>query len=115
MMIYTTILSLIVELTPNRTQSLVGGVVALSSLIIGALALGRSSRRGSANGPGAAIAALVLGLIGVLLSAVHLVGSTGFGTGGGRLGALVGLVLGLIGMILGGMTLARARRAHSTN
>lgn len=79
--------------------------MGLISVVIGGLALVRSS----GNARAASILALVLGLISVILSLVHLSSSTGFGTGGGRAGAIVALVLGLIGMILGGLALARSR------
>lgn len=109
---YTTHLGFAIDLTAGRARSLVGAVVGLISLMIGALALARSAGRiGTGNGRTGAIVALVLGLIGIVLSVVHLGSSTGgFGTGSGRAGAIVALVLGLIGMNLGGLALARSRR-----
>jgi hypothetical protein len=106
-----------VDLTAGRTRALVAAGISLISLIIGGLALARSSGRiRSGRGRAVAILALVLGVIGVVLSVVHLGTSTGgFGTGGGRAGAIVALVLGLIGINLGGLALARARRSGSTN
>ena len=110
---YTPYLSLVADLTAGRTRSLVAGVVALISLIVGGIALVQARRPGGGSGRIAALVALVLGLIGVILSVVHLGASTGgFGTGGGRAGAIVALVLGLIGINLGGLALARSRR-HS--
>ena len=106
---YTTHLAVAIDvpagtMTAGRARSLVAVAVALTSLIIGALALARSGRAG-------AIGALVLGLCGMVLSVVHLSTFTGgFGTGSGRAGAIVALVLGLIGMSLGGLTLGRSRR-----
>jgi len=97
-------------LTAGRARSLVGGVVALISLIIGWRAKARS-----AHGAGVrhswVITALVLGLIAIVLSVVHL-GTTpgGFGTGGGKAGAIVALVLGLIGTILSGQVLRSKRK-----
>jgi hypothetical protein len=98
-------------ITSGRARSLVGVAVGLISVVIGGLALMRSTRRiGTGSGRVGAIVALVLGLIGMVLSVVHLGTSTGgFGTGGGRAGAIVALVLGLIGMNLGGLALARSR------
>ncbi len=98
------------EMTSGRARALVGGVIALISVIVGTIAFFRS--RGGC-GKICGIVALVLGLIGFVLGVLHLAASTGgFGTGGGRLGAIVGLVLGLIGMNLGGIALMRARRAE---
>ena len=104
--IYTPHFSLAMQMTSGRERAMMVAVVALISLVIGALALARSGRAG-------AIVALVLGLTGVVLSVVHLGGSTGFGTGGGRAGAIVALVLGLIGMSLGGLAMARSRRSRT--
>lgn len=100
-------------ITSGRARALVGAVVALISLIVGAVALARSKAR-NGNGRAGAIVALALGLIGMILSVVHLATSTGgFGTGSGRAGAIVGLVLGLIGTSLGGLAMARSRRTES--
>jgi hypothetical protein len=96
------------EITTGRARALVGAVVGLISLVIGGLALLRSTGRGVAT------VALVLGLLGIILSVVHLGTSTGgFGTGSGRAGAIVALVLSLIGTSLGGLTLSRHRRTVS--
>lgn len=111
---YTTHLGIAVDITAGRARAMVAAVVGLISLVIGGLALARSSGRiGTGNGKVAAIVALVAGLIGMVLSVVHLGTSTGgFGTGGGRAGAIVALVLGLIGVNLGGLALARSRRSR---
>lgn len=97
-------------ITPGRAAALIPVVVGLIGLIIGWMALARSSGRiGSMRLK--AIIALLMGLIGIILSSVHLARATGgIGTGSGRLGAIVALALGLIGMILGGLALARYRR-----
>ena len=101
-------------ITSGRARAMVGGVVGLLSLIIGALALARSGRR-IGNGRAGAIVALALGLLGIILSVIHLGMSTGgIGTGSGRAGAIVALVLSLIGISLGGLALARFRHARST-
>jgi hypothetical protein len=101
-------------ITNGRARALVGVVVGLISLVIGRLALARSSSpTGKKSGQTKAIVALVLGLIGIILSLVHLGSSPGgFGTGGGRAGAIVALVVSLIGIILGGLSLARYRRNY---
>ena len=113
---YTTHVGLAADLTAGRARSLVAAAVGLVSLIIGALALARSSGRiDSGNGRSGAVVALLLGLIGIVLSVVHLATFTGgFGTGSGRAGAIVALVLGLIGVILGGLVLVRSRRSRAT-
>ena len=102
------------EITSGRARALVGAVVGLSSLIVGGLAIARSSGRiGAGSGRAGAIVALVLGPIGMILSVVHLSTFTGgFGTGSGRAGAIVGLVLSLIGTALGGLALARRSPHH---
>jgi hypothetical protein len=104
-------------ITSGRARSLVAVAVGLISLVIGGLALMRSTRRiGTGSGRAGAIVALGLGLIGMVLSVVHLGRSTGgFGTGSGRAGAIVALVLGLIGVNLGGLALARSRRSRNTD
>jgi len=103
------------DLTAGRTRALVAAGVGLISLIIGVLALARSSRpTGASSGRTLGIVALILGLIGMVLSVVHLGTSVGgFGSGSGRAGAIVGLVLGLIGVNLGGLALARSRRSRA--
>ena len=114
--LYNTHVGLAADLTAGRARSLVAAAVGLVSLIIGALALARSSGRiGTGNGRSSAVVALLLGLVGIVLSVVHLGTSTGgFGTGSGRAGAIVALVLGLIGVNLGGLVLVRSRRSHDT-
>ena len=98
------------EFTSGRVRSLVGVAVALASVIVGWLA--KSQARAGGGVRGAAIAALILGLVGFVFSAVHLAGSTGFGTGGGRAGAIVGLVLTVVGTILGGRALTNSRQVQ---
>ncbi len=95
-------------LTSGRARSLVGGVVALVSLVIGWRVKRRAS--GSAgNERSWAMAALALAFVAIILSVVHLAGNTGgFGTGGGKAGAIVALVLGLAGLVLNGLALRRS-------
>jgi len=98
-----------IGITPGRLGSLIAGVLGLTSLVIGGLALRSSSNiRFRKRG---AIVALIGGLACIVLSLMHLARATGsFGTGSGKLGAIVALVLGLTGMILGGIALARSRQ-----
>jgi uncharacterized membrane protein len=97
-------------ITTGRLWSIVAGVVGLIGVVIGRLALIRSTHNiGSARRMG--IVALGLGSIGVVLSVFHLASTTGgFGTGKGRAGAIVALIIGLIGTVLGWLALARSRR-----
>lgn len=97
-------------ITPARAAAILSGVVGLISVIIGRLALIRSTRQIS-SGRRMSIVSLAMGLICIVLSVLHLARTTGgFGTGKGRAGAIVAVVIGLIGMALGGLALARARR-----
>jgi hypothetical protein len=87
-------------LTSARARSLVGGVIALISVIIGWRVKSRSSFL-TGSGRSWAIAALAFGLIAMILSVVHLAGNTGgFGTGGGKAGAIIALILGLTGAVI---------------
>jgi hypothetical protein len=92
-------------ITSARARSLVGGVVGLTSVIIGWRARWRSARKTKAS-PGWSMSALVLGLTAMILSIVHLAANTGdFGTGGGKAGAIVALLLGMTGVLLNGFAL----------
>ena len=96
--------------TPGRAATILPAVLGLISVVIGWLALARSSGHiGSRRLK--AIVAVVLGLTGVVISGLHLARVTsGIGTGSGQLGAIVALMLALIGVVLGGLTLARSGR-----
>lgn len=97
-------------ITSGRLSSIMAGVVGLTAVIVGRMALIRSARNLS-SGRVMGIIALVVGLIGMALSVLHLANTTGgFGTGKGRAGAIVGLVVGLIGMLLGALALVRSQR-----
>ncbi|MFC0773341.1 DUF6223 family protein [Terrimonas alba] len=97
-------------ITPGRAAALLSAGVGLISVVIGRLALIRSTR-GISSGRLMGIVALVLGLVSMVLSVLQLARTTGgFGTGKGRAGAVVALVIGLIGIVLGGLALARFRR-----
>jgi hypothetical protein len=95
-------------ITAGRAKSLIGGVLGLTSLIIGWRA--RARLRTNHNARSLAITALVLGLAAISLSIVHLANvAGGFGTGGGKAGAIVGLVLGLFATVLSWLTLRTKR------
>lgn len=94
--------------TTGRIISIITGVIALVSIILGRQALSRS-RRGS--GSSRALVALIAGLVSMVLSVVHLATSTGgFGTGSGKLGAIVAMILGLTGTVISAMAISRAGR-----
>jgi Family of unknown function (DUF6223) len=101
------------DIGSGRTVPTVAAVVGLISVVIGGLALARSTGRiGPGNRRARAIGALVLGLTSVIIGGLHAANSAGgFGTGNGLAGAIVALVLGLIGMVIGGLALARSRRS----
>ncbi|WP_315816776.1 DUF6223 family protein [Paraflavitalea speifideaquila] len=105
-------------ITAGRATSIVGGVIALISLILGWRAKASSSSS-NLSGVGAkgnrrtqAIIALSLGGIAIILSVIHLSTSAGavFGSGSGKAGAIVSLVLALTGAALSGLAL-RPKRA----
>ena len=90
--------------TSGRVKSVVGGVIALLSVIIGL----RVKRRGTSEPRprSLAITGLVLGIAALALSILHLASTSGgFGTGGGKAGAIVALVLGMSGAILSALSL----------
>lgn len=98
---------LLLVVTIGRLKSIVTGLMALTSVIIGRQALSRATKRTASARP-RAIAALVIAGISIVLSVLHLTLTTGgFGTGSGKLGAIVSLVLGLTGMVLSGLALTR--------
>lgn len=96
----------------GRLVPTVAAMVGLIGVVLGGLALSRSTRRTSAGiGRLGAIAAGVAGLISAVVGGLHSANSAGgFGTGNGLAGAIVAIVLGLISMVLGGFALARTRR-----
>jgi hypothetical protein len=99
-------------LTTGRLVGTVAALVALAGVIIGGLALARSSGRiGTGNGRLGATMALVAGLIGIVIGGLVVAAAEGGpGTGYGIVGGFVALVVGLIAMVLGGLALARSRR-----
>jgi hypothetical protein len=87
-------------------------VVALAGVVIGGLALARSTDRpGTSNGRNRAIMAMAAGLVGLTMGVVNLaVADGGPGTGNGVIAGAIALVLGLIGTALSGLALTRDRR-----
>jgi hypothetical protein len=100
-------------LTPRRLWATTADVLALVGVVIGGLALRRSSAGfiGNGNGRMGATVALVAGLIAVVNGGLNLaIAKGGPGTGNGVIGGAAALVLGLIAMALGGLALARSGR-----
>lgn len=100
----------------GRLVPAVAALVGLVGVVLGGLALARSSGRNSTgNGRRGAIAAEVAGLISLAVGGLHSANSAGgFGTGNGLAGAIVAMVVGLIGIVLGAMARARYRRAAAS-
>ncbi|MFG3556902.1 DUF6223 family protein [Micromonospora sp. NPDC047557] len=101
----------VTTMSAGRLGAIVGGLLALTGVIVGAVALARpASRVGTGNGLLGATVALTAGLIGVALGALVVATSDGgIGTGNGRAGAYVALVLGVAALGLGGLALRRTR------
>ncbi|MET7518490.1 DUF6223 family protein [Streptomyces sp. NPDC005480] len=99
-------------LTSGRLVGTTAAVVALAGVVIGGLALARSTDRpGTGNRRNRAIMALGAGLVGLAMGVVNLaVADGGPGTGNGVIAGAMALALGLIGTTLGGLALTRARR-----
>ncbi|QYX82756.1 hypothetical protein K1J60_04945 [Streptomyces akebiae] len=100
------------DLTSGRLVGTTAAVVALAGVVIGGLALARSTDRpGIGNRRNRAITALAAGLVGLVMGVVNLaVADGGPGTGNGVIAGVAALALGLIGTALGGLALTRARR-----
>ncbi|WP_433356229.1 DUF6223 family protein [Microtetraspora malaysiensis] len=100
-------------MTAGRLWSLGGALLGLAGVVIGGLALARSTGRiGTGDGRRGAVVAVVAGLAGVVIGGVVVaVAKGGPGTGYGIVGGFMALVVGLIAVVLGGLVLARARRA----
>lgn len=95
------------DLTTGRLWSVVGGVLGVAGIVIGGLALVRSTGRGAIVALAAGLGAAVIG--GLVVAAAE----GGPGTGYGIVGGFVDLVVGPIAMLLGGLALARSRRRAS--
>jgi hypothetical protein len=98
-------------MSPGRIGAVMAGVVALSAVVIGGLALARSARRAGSARRGA-VAALVLGPIALLGGAlVVATAGGGIGTGNGLGGGILAMLVGFIGTVLGGLARVRSRRS----
>ena len=100
-------------LTPRRLWATVAAGLALVGVVIGGLALRRSTDpSGHGGGRLGATVALAAGLIALGNGGLNLAVATGGpGTGNGVVGGAAAVVLGLIGMALGCLALRRSRRS----
>lgn len=90
-------------LTAGRLVATVAALVALAGVVVGGLALTRTSRR-------SAVVAMAAGPVGVLIGALVVIGADGGpGTGSGIVGGIAALLLGLAATILGRLALTRSR------
>ncbi len=95
--------------TPRRLWATAIAVLGLAGVIIGGLALRRSS-----SGKKRAFVALVAGLVAAINGGLNLAIATGgLGSGNGVVGGAAALVLGLLALVLGGLALARSGRTRS--
>ncbi|MGV9310560.1 DUF6223 family protein [Nonomuraea sp. NPDC003727] len=99
-------------LTAGRLWSLVAALLGLVGVVIGGLALARSTGHvGTGNGRRGAVVALAAGVAGAAIGGLVVAAAEGGpGTGYGIVGGFVALAVGLIGVLLGGLALARSRR-----
>ncbi|MFG2847144.1 DUF6223 family protein [Kitasatospora sp. NPDC048296] len=100
-------------LSAGRLGAIAAATPALTGVVVGGLALARSTGRiGAGPGRRGAVVALLAGLTGTALGAlVAATASGGLGTGNGLGGACVALLAGLTGTALSGRALTRSRRA----
>ncbi|MFH8803993.1 DUF6223 family protein [Streptomyces sp. NPDC017936] len=98
-------------LTAARFWATAAALLALAGVVVGRLALARSSRCIGHGGTKGAVAALVAGPIAVVGGTLNLaVADGGPGTGNGVVAGAGALLLGLIATVLGWLALARSRR-----
>ncbi|MEU6407574.1 DUF6223 family protein [Microbispora sp. NPDC046933] len=99
-------------LTAGRLWSVVAALLGLAGVVVGGLALARSTGRiGTGDGRGGAVVAMAAGLAGAVVGGLVVAAADGGpGTGYGIVGGFVALVVGLVAMVLGGLVLARSRR-----
>ncbi|MEV4362164.1 DUF6223 family protein [Nonomuraea sp. NPDC049625] len=94
------------DLTPGRLWSLVAIALGLVGVILGGLALARSTGRARA------VVALAAGLAGAVVGGLVVAAAEGGpGTGYGIVGGVIALLVGLVGVALSGLALTRSRRS----
>lgn len=92
------------SLTPGRLWSLVAGALGVAGVVVGALSLTRTARRGAVAAVAAGVVAVVAG--GLVVAAA----GGGPGTGSGIVGGYAAVAVGLAAAVLGGLGAARSRR-----
>ncbi|MFE5485217.1 DUF6223 family protein [Streptomyces sp. NPDC056527] len=98
-------------MSAGRLIAVVAGLVGLTGVVIGGLALRSVGRTDAVSGRSRPAVALGAGLIAIALGGLVVATSdSGIGTGNGRGGAFVALAVGMISIILGGMARTRSRR-----
>ena len=97
-------------LTAGRLESILIGLLGLTSLIFSIRYFRSSKNSTSPNKRKRIIIAGIAALICVTLAALQIANSTGgFGTGSGKAGAIVAMALGLTAIILSAVSLNRFR------
>jgi hypothetical protein len=97
-------------LTAGRLESILIGLLGLTSLIFSIRYFRSSKNLASPNKRKRIIIAGIAALICVTLAALQIANSTGgFGTGSGKAGAIVAMALGLTAIILSAVSLNRFR------
>ncbi|MFD0353351.1 DUF6223 family protein [Streptomyces sp. NPDC127110] len=97
--------------TFDRIWASVAALLAIAAVVIGRLALTRSTRRIGNGGRRGAVVALGAGLIALVNGGLVLATADGGpGTGNGVVAGAAALVLGLIATLLGGLARARSLR-----
>jgi hypothetical protein len=103
-------LAAVYGLTTGRLVGSVAALIALAGVVVGGLALARSTGR-IGGGRRGAVVALVAGPTGMIIGGlVVAVAKGGPGTGYGIVGGFAALAIGLIATALGWLALTRSRR-----
>jgi hypothetical protein len=101
-------------LTSGRLESILIGVLGITSLILSIRHFRSSKNAASTNKRRSIMIAGSLGLICMILAGVHIANSTGgFGTGSGKAGAIVAIAFGLTAMVISGFALNRLIHARN--
>ncbi|GAA2628682.1 DUF6223 family protein [Actinomadura fulvescens] len=94
-------------MTANRTTASIAALIGLAGLVIGGLALARSS-----NAQKRTVIALSAGVISIVLGGlVVATADGGLGTGNGLGGGIVAMAVGVLDLVVGGLALTRSRRS----
>ena len=103
--------------SPGRLWAILAGLLGLTGVILGGLALRRPA--GRSDPPRRRLGAVVApaaGLLGMAIGGLVVATSDGgIGTGNGRAGGYVAVVVGLIATVLGVLALLRSRRRPASS